>query len=94
MKKAVVDLTGCKYRRELHERFAKALEFPKHYGMNLDAFWDCINVDCQVNFVTVIGVKTLPADVRKEANIMIELLEENKRDWAHVDPPFDYKIEG
>ena len=39
-------------------------------------------------------VKTLPADVRKEANIMIELLEENKRDWAHVDPPFDYKIVG
>ena len=46
------------------------------------------------DFVTVIGVKTLPADVRKEANIMIELLEENKRDWAHVDPPFDYKIVG
>lgn len=40
MKKAVIDLTACKYLLEMHKRIRGALDFPKRYGMNWDAFWD------------------------------------------------------
>ena len=74
MKKAVVDLTGCTHWYDLHKRFADALEFPDYYGMNLDAFWDCISIDCDVDFVTVIGVKTLSESIQKEAESIWELI--------------------
>lgn len=32
MRKAILDLSGCKYPQEMHQRFQKALLFPDHYG--------------------------------------------------------------
>ena len=34
-----LDLTGCKYLGELHERIRAAFDFPEWYGANWDAFW-------------------------------------------------------
>lgn len=92
MKKATVDLTGCHYVTELHQRFQDALNFPDYYGKNLDAFWDCISIDCDVDFVTIIGSRSLPLDLRPTMEEIILLLEENKREWANSDCPFDYEI--
>ena len=92
MKKAIVDLTDCKYISELHQRFQKALEFPDYYGKNLDAFWDCISIDCDVDFVTVIGSKSLPYDLKPTMEKIADLLEQNKQEWADSDSPFDYEI--
>ena len=92
MKKATVDLTNCKYIMELHQRFQDALDFPDHYGKNLDAFWDCISIDCDVDFVTIIGSKTLPDDLKPTMDEIILMLEENKQYWADTDCPFDYEI--
>lgn len=92
MKKATVDLTDCKYVAELHQRFQDALDFPDYYGKNLDAFWDCISFDCDVDFVTIVGSKTLPSDLKPTMQAIILLLEENKQEWANTDCPFDYEI--
>lgn len=78
-----------KYIKELK----KALNFPDYYGENWDAFWDCINRDCDADFITITGIKTLSDDLKAEVEIMISLLEDNKKDWADSDCPFDYKIE-
>ncbi len=91
-KTATLDLTDCKYLGEMHQRIKKALNFPNYYGENWDAFWDCINADCDVDFITVIGINTLSKELKKEAEIMISLLEDNKKYWADVEPPFDYEI--
>lgn len=91
-KTATLDLTDCKYLGEMHQRIKKALNFPNYYGENWDAFWDCINADCDVDFITVIGINTLSKELKKEAENMISLLEDNKKYWADVDPPFDYEI--
>ena len=91
-KTAVLDFTNCKYLGEMHERIKKDLDFPDYYGENWDAFWDCINADCEVDFITVIGINTLPKELQEEAKIMIKLLEDNKKYWSDVNPPFDYEI--
>lgn len=91
-KTATLDLTDCKYLGEMHQRIKKSLNFPNYYGENWDAFWDCINRDCDVDFITVIGINTLSKELKKEAEIMISLLEDNKKYWADVEPPFDYEI--
>lgn len=92
MKKATVDLTDCQYVMELHQRFQDALDFPDYYGKNLDAFWDCISIDCDVDFVTIVGSQTLPGDLKATMKEIILLLEENKQEWANTDCPFDYEI--
>lgn len=92
-KTAILDLTDCKYLCEIHQRIKKALNFPDYYGENWDAFWDCINRDCDADFITITGINTLSDDLKAEVEIMISLLEDNKKDWADSDCPFDYEIE-
>ena len=92
MKKATVNLTNCKYLYELHQRFQDALDFPDYYGKNLDAFWDCINRDCDVDFVTIVGSKSIADELKPTLKKIYELLEENKKHWANNGCPFDYEI--
>lgn len=92
MKKAIVNLNDCKYFDEVFKRFAEALHFPEWYGKNLDAFWDLINMDCDVNFVTIIGSGHIREELKPLVKSLIELLEENKQYWENSDCPFDYEI--
>ena len=91
MKKAILDLTGCADLFDMHERIRVSLDFPDHYGENLDAFWDCLNRDCDVDFVTVIGSDSVAEDLKPTVKRILEMLEENKLDWADYSP-FDYEI--
>lgn len=92
MKKAVIDLTGCKYLLELHERIRVALSFPEWYGKNWDAFWDMINRDCEYNYIIIKGSNTVSKELAESIKIMRDILEENKQDWANSDCPFDYEF--
>lgn len=91
-KHAVLDLNGCQYVNELHERIEKALNFPEYYGRNLDAFWDCINHECDVDFITIVGIDTVAENLKPTIQMILNMLEENKQDWADSDCPFDYEI--
>lgn len=92
MKKATIDFTGCKYLVELHQRIQEALDFPDYYGKNLDAFGDCISCDCDVDFISIVGSKSIAADLKSTVAEILNMLEENKREWANTDCPFDYEI--
>ena len=37
-----LDLTGCKYLGEIHQRIKKAFNFPDFYGENWSAFDDLL----------------------------------------------------
>ncbi|MBR2013147.1 MAG: barstar family protein [Clostridia bacterium] len=89
---ATLNLSGCQYIDELHDRIEKALCFPEHYGRNLDAFWDCLNSDCEIAFVSIIGSDTVAENLKPTVKIILELFEENKKDWADSDCPFDYEV--
>lgn len=92
MKKAVIDLTGCKYLLELHERIRIALNFPDWYGKNWDAFWDMINRDCEYNFITIKGSDTVSKELAGSIKTMRDILEENRQEWSNSDNPFDYEF--
>lgn len=92
MKKAVVDLTGCEYLAEIHQRFKDALEFPEYYGNNLDAFWDSLNMECKYEFITIIGSESVKDDLKPTLKKMLEMLEKNKRFLAEYNDFFDYEI--
>jgi RNAse (barnase) inhibitor barstar len=42
MKTYVFDGKDFISERRMHEIFKEKLDFPNYYGMNVDAFWDCI----------------------------------------------------
>lgn len=93
MKKIVrLELDGCNNISELHKRIKKTLGFPKHYGENLDSFWDCLSYECDVDFITLIGINSVSADLKDTIEQIIELLEENKQKWKNSAKPFDYEI--
>lgn len=87
-----MDVTGSNHLHELHQKIKQALDFPDHYGANLDAFWDCINRDCDVEFVTVVGSSTIASELKPTMKKIIEMLEENKQYWKDTDCFFDYEI--
>lgn len=91
-KTAILDLTGCKYLGELHQRIKEALDFPDYYGENWDAFWDCINVDCDVDIVIIKGSNQVVEELKSDVAIMIELLEKNKLYWAERNYLLDYEV--
>ncbi len=92
MKKATIDLTDCKYLMDLHERIRVGLDFPKGYGRNWSAFWDMLNRDCQYNFVTIKGSKTVAKELHSSVEKMKVVLERNKQSWAHIKNLFDYEF--
>lgn len=91
-KKATLDLSGCQYADELHSRIMIALDFPDHYGKNLDALWDCLCSDCDINFVSIIGSRDVAQDLFPLVQKILKLFEENRQEWAGTDCPFDFEI--
>lgn len=94
MEKVTVDLTNCCCLDDLHQRFKEALGFPEYYGNNLSAFWDCLNRDCAVNSVSVIGSESIADDLKPTMEKIAEMLEENRQYWADSEEPFFYEIIG
>lgn len=43
--KNIVELDGSaiKSEKDFHDQISRILEFPSHYGRNLDALWDCLS---------------------------------------------------
>ena len=94
-----LDLTGCKYLGELHERIRTAFDFPEWYGENWDAFWDLLWSECDADEVVIIGEKTLSEEFNSQLKDMHEMLgelvkERDEESNIYDDiKPFSYKIE-
>ena len=76
MKKAIIDLTDCKYLMDLHERIKDGMGFPEWYGKNWNAFWDLMWSECDADKVIIKGELTLPKEFEKSLSIMHEILDD------------------
>ena len=98
-KVVTLDLTGCKYLGEIHQRIKQAFDFPDFYGENWDAFWDLLNEPRENTVVMVYGLTKLPKKLESSGKMIVDLLEENKvyydnfmRWQSRFERYFDYKI--
>ena len=79
-----IQLEGVSSKEELHERLARALEFPDYYGRNWDAFWDCItelNLD-DISEMTLTDWDVFATHLSAEAGKLLRCL----NDWIHEMP--------
>ena len=76
MKTIELDLTGCKYLSEIHEKIRVAFDFPEWYGGNWSAFWDLLRSECDADKLTIKGENTLPNEFDEQISIFHETLDE------------------
>ena len=81
-KTVTLDLTGCKYLGEMHQRIKKAFDFPDFYGENWDAFWDLLRNECDMDKVIVLGEEAVSEDLKPSVKMINEILQELKEDRA------------
>ena len=75
-KTVTLDVTGCQYLGELHQRIKKAFEFPDFYGENWDAFWDLLRSECDADKIIVAGEDSVSEELSASVQTMRGILEE------------------
>lgn len=71
-----VNLKNVKTVYALHQELKDSLDFPDYYGMNMDAFWDCITWDIETPATICIeGIDSLPKDLTEIGNKLIKILD-------------------
>ncbi len=95
----ILDLTGCKYLGEIHERIRVAFDFPEWYGQNWSAFWDLLWSECDADEVIIRGENTLSKEFKEDVEKIHEILfrkVENRKKYSemydHI-KPFSYSVE-
>ena len=92
-----LDLTGCKYLGELHERIRVAFDFSEWYGANLDAFWDLLWSECDAEELAIIGVNTMPEELieyMSEIYVILDRKVDERKKYGKIYDdikPFSYK---
>lgn len=86
MKTYRIDLSAVHTLYELHLHLKEVFSLPEHYGMNMDALWDCLHgrfeepVEIQVK-----GARRIPASLEEGAATLGELLAELEREDREVE---------
>jgi len=95
MKYIELDFTGCKTYRNLHYKLKDTLDFPAHYGCNLDALWDSLSMDsiygCNA-FISIKGIHTLPDDLKRYMEEVYPIFDRNKVHQQKFGDVFGYEI--
>ncbi len=92
MKTARLNFNGCETISDIHKKIKKALNFPEHYGENLDALWDCLCIDSDVQFLTVVGIENISKNLKSTVDAIINIFEKVKQETQNSNLPFDYEI--
>ena len=83
-----IDVSEVKSREALHFLLREAFGFPKYYGMNWDAFDECIRDFSPGQPVVVSGLSTLAESMPKDAELLKVGLIEAQQDMAGFEVRF------
>lgn len=89
-----LDLTGCKYLGEIHQKIKKAFDFPDFYGENWDAFWDLLRSECDADKVVIIGGETVSKELVPSTKMINEILKEFQEHCAKYGEQVEIEIRG
>lgn len=79
MNKYVMDFSGVQHYLEMHKIIQKSLGFPKHYGCNWSAFWDCLtDMYGEPINIEIIGLEVIERKFGDAASKIIEILKRFK----------------
>ena len=91
-KTITLDLTGCKYLGEIHQRIKKAFDFPDFYGENWSAFSDLLWTECDANQIIVWGEHTVPKELEPSVKKINKILQELKEFRAEFNDLIEIEI--
>ena len=80
-----LDLTGCKYLGEIHQRIKEAFDFPDFYGENWSAFDDLLWSECDADKVVVLGEEAVSEELKPSVDMINEILKEFQEHCAKYD---------
>lgn len=89
---ARLDLTGCEYVGEVHQRIKTAFGFPDYYGETWHAFRDAFITVGLPEKIVIHGEDSLPVSLMETIAEMHRTLEEIKREVNGYGWPFEYEI--
>ena len=89
----VLNLTGCKYVGELHQRIKVAFDFPDYYGENWNAFYDLICTDSKAERIIIKGKSEMSKNLENELERMIDTLDDAIEHLAGFGISLEYEIE-
>lgn len=87
-----LDLTGCKYLGELHQRIKEAFGFPEYYGENWHAFRDAFITVGIPEKIVIHGEQALPKSLSEQIGQMHDKLDEIKAEVNGYGWAFEYEI--
>ena len=87
-----LDLTGCKYLGELHQRIKEAFDFPDYYGENWHAFRDAFITVGIPEKIVIHGEQALPKSLSEQIGKMHDKLDEIKAEVNGYGWTFEYEI--
>ncbi len=87
----ILDFTGCKYLKEIHNIFKVKFGLPEYYGENPDALWDLLqglfndmgNIEVEIH-----NLNRLEKTLKEATTELLEVL----NDVAEETPNFSYEI--
>ena len=88
----MLDLTGCKYLGEIHQRIKKAFDFPDFYGENWSAFWDLLRSECDADKVIVLWEKAVSEELRPSVKMIYKILKEFQEHHAKYGDQVEIEI--
>ena len=81
----LVDVSRCETEEELHRVLRDSLGFPKFYGMNLDALWDCLTGFMAIPAtITLCGAGRAKKDVKEELGKVIDTIQDAIREYNEI----------
>lgn len=83
-----INLSQCRYMQDVHQLLSHSFDFPRYYGNNWSAFWDCLEDFClswnKSISIRISGWNAMPSDLQDACKPMREILGRAQQKYPHI----------
>lgn len=88
----ILDLTGCRYLGEIHQRIKETFSFPDYYGESWGAFLDAFRTVGVPDKIIIRGEHSIPKELITHLERMHNTLEYMCAELSRFGQVFSYEI--